>query len=64
MKKVNIGIIGGSGLYQMPELDNVREIGVDPPFGKPSDACIVGDLKGVTVAVLPRHGRGHKLPRH
>lgn len=61
MEKVNIGIIGGSGLYQMPELQNVREIAVDTPFGKPSDAFIVGDLYGVTVAFLPRHGRGHKL---
>ena len=61
MEKVNIGIIGGSGLYQMPELQNVREIEVDTPFGKPSDAFIVGELEGVTVAFLPRHGRGHKF---
>ena len=61
MEKVNIGIIGGSGLYQMPELENVREIAVDTPFGKPSDAFIVGELDGVAVAFLPRHGRGHRL---
>lgn len=61
MEKVNIGIIGGSGLYQMPELENMREIEVDTPFGKPSDAFILGELDGVTVAFLPRHGRGHKL---
>lgn len=61
MEKVNIGIIGGSGLYQMPELQNVREVPVDTPFGKPSDAFIVGELDGVKVAFLPRHGRGHKL---
>src|SRR5688572_9407686 len=61
MEKVNIGIIGGSGLYQMPELANVREIPVDTPFGQPSDAFIVGELDGVTVAFLPRHGRGHRL---
>ena len=61
MEQVNIGIIGGSGLYQMPELENVREIEVNTPFGKPSDAFIVGELDGVTVAFLPRHGRGHKL---
>src|SRR6476661_6371525 len=61
MEKVNIGIIGGSGLYQMPELQNVREVPVDTPFGKPSDAFIVGELDGVDVAFLPRHGRGHKL---
>jgi 5'-methylthioadenosine phosphorylase len=61
MEQVNIGIIGGSGLYQMPELQNVREVPVDTPFGKPSDAFIVGELDGVKVAFLPRHGRGHKL---
>ena len=61
MEKINIGIIGGSGLYQMPELENVREIPVETPFGTPSDAFIVGELDGVTVAFLPRHGRGHKL---
>jgi len=61
MEKVNIGIIGGSGLYQMPELKNVREVPVDTPFGKPSDVFIVGELGGVSVAFLPRHGRGHKL---
>ncbi|CAN5493152.1 MAG: S-methyl-5'-thioadenosine phosphorylase [Acidobacteriota bacterium] len=61
METVNIGIIGGSGLYQMPELDNIREIEVDTPFGRPSDAFIVGELEGVKVAFLPRHGRGHKL---
>ncbi|MBP6004343.1 MAG: S-methyl-5'-thioadenosine phosphorylase [Pyrinomonadaceae bacterium] len=61
MEKVNIGIIGGSGLYQMPELANVREIEVDTPFGKPSDAFILGELDGVTVAFLPRHARGHKF---
>jgi 5'-methylthioadenosine phosphorylase len=61
MEQVKIGIIGGSGLYQMPELENVRELAVDTPFGKPSDAFIIGELEGVTVAFLPRHGRGHKL---
>jgi len=61
MENVNIGIIGGSGLYQMPELENVREIAVETPFGKPSDAFIVGELDGVTVAFLPRHARGHKF---
>jgi len=61
MEKIKIGIIGGSGLYQMPELTNVHEVPVDTPFGKPSDAFIVGELDGVEVAFLPRHGRGHKL---
>jgi 5'-methylthioadenosine phosphorylase len=61
MEKIKIGIIGGSGLYQMPELTNVREVPVETPFGKPSDAFIVGELDGVEVAFLPRHGRGHRL---
>ena len=60
-EKVNIGIIGGSGLYQMPELENVREQMVETPFGSPSDAFIIGELDGVTVAFLPRHARGHKF---
>lgn len=61
MEKVNIGIIGGSGLYQMPELQNVREEKVPTPFGDPSDAFIIGELEGITVAFLPRHARGHKF---
>ena len=61
MVQIKIGIIGGSGLYQMPELKNVREVPVETPFGNPSDAFIVGELEGVPVAFLPRHGRGHRL---
>src|ERR1041384_7000625 len=61
MEKIQIGIIGGSGLYQMAELQNLRHIPVETPFGDPSDAFIVGELEGVTVAFLPRHGRGHKF---
>ena len=61
MERAKIGIIGGSGLYQMPELTDVDEIEVQTPFGKPSDAFIVGTLAGERVAFLPRHGRGHKF---
>ena len=61
MEQVKIGIIGGSGLYQMPELTGITEVEVDTPFGKPSDAFIIGTLMGERVAFLPRHGRGHKL---
>ena len=61
MEQVKIGIIGGSGLYQMPELKNVRGVGVDTPFGKPSDAFIIGEFEGVEVAFLARHGRGHRI---
>ena len=59
--QVRFGIIGGSGLYQMPELSNVEEIKVETPFGDPSDAFIVGTLEGERVAFLPRHGRGHRF---
>lgn len=61
MEQVKIGIIGGSGLYQMPELTDVVEQEVDTPFGKPSDAFIIGTLENERVAFLPRHGRGHKI---
>jgi 5'-methylthioadenosine phosphorylase len=61
MTKAAIGIIGGSGLYQMPELKDVEEVKVETPFGSPSDAFIVGTLEGVRVAFLPRHGRGHRF---
>ena len=61
MTTAQIGIIGGSGLYQMPELKDVEEVEVDTPFGKPSDSLITGTLEGVRVAFLPRHGRGHRL---
>ena len=58
---IRVGIIGGSGLYQMPELTGVEEVKVDTPFGPPSDAFIVGTLEGERVAFLPRHGRRHRL---
>jgi 5'-methylthioadenosine phosphorylase len=61
MTTAKIGIIGGSGLYQMPELTEVEEVSVETPFGKPSDAFVVGTLEGQRVAFLARHGRGHKL---
>src|SRR5437764_15390429 len=61
MTAAKIGIIGGSGLYQMPELTDVDEIEVETPFGDPSDKFIVGTLEGERVAFLPRHGRGHRF---
>jgi len=61
MTTATIGIIGGSGLYQMAELENVEEISVDTPFGSPSDSFIVGTLENNRVAFLPRHGRGHRF---
>ena len=61
MATAQIGIIGGSGLYQMEELKDVEEVRVATPFGDPSDAFIIGTLEGVRVAFLPRHGRGHRF---
>jgi 5'-methylthioadenosine phosphorylase len=56
-----IGIIGGSGLYNMPDLENTQEIVMDTPFGKPSAPIFVGSLDGVRVAFLARHGIGHVI---
>ncbi len=61
MTDVKIGIIGGSGLYKMEALKDVEEVYIDTPFGKPSDALIVGTLEGTPVAFLARHGRNHTL---
>jgi 5'-methylthioadenosine phosphorylase len=58
-ESVRIGIIGGSGLYQMAGLTDTREVRVKTPFGDPSDAIIIGTLEGKRVAFLSRHGRGH-----
>jgi 5'-methylthioadenosine phosphorylase len=57
----SIGIIGGSGLYSMGSLKDVREIRVRTPFGDPSDAIVLGTLEGKRVAFLARHARGHRL---
>ncbi|MCM2255021.1 MAG: S-methyl-5'-thioadenosine phosphorylase [Vicinamibacteria bacterium] len=59
--KAEIGIIGGSGLYDMEGLTDVREVAVATPFGDPSDTFVIGTLHGKRVAFLPRHGRGHRL---
>ncbi|MFI5098577.1 MAG: S-methyl-5'-thioadenosine phosphorylase [Candidatus Acidiferrales bacterium] len=56
-----IGVIGGSGLYEMSGLSDTREIRVKTPFGDPSDAFVIGTLEGKRVAFLARHGRGHRL---
>ncbi len=61
MEPVRIGIIGGSGVYQMEALEDVEEVWLDTPFGAPSDAYIIGTLAGQRVAFLPRHGRGHRI---
>jgi 5'-methylthioadenosine phosphorylase len=60
MARSIIGVIGGSGLYQMAGLENVREVEVKTPFGKPSDKFVRGVLDGVGFLFLPRHGKGHR----
>lgn len=62
MKKVEIGVFGGSGFYSL--LTDVREIKVDTPYGPPSDAVMLAEVAGRTVAFLPRHGRAHTIPPH
>ena len=59
--KATIGIIGGSGLYEMEGLSRVEAVKVDTPFGEPSDSIVLGELSEVPVAFLPRHGKGHRL---
>jgi 5'-methylthioadenosine phosphorylase len=61
MTDFRIGVIGGSGLYEMPGLQIIEERVIDTPFGAPSDPFVLGDLDGVKVAFLARHGRGHRL---
>ncbi len=58
---VKIGVLGGTGLYQMDGLTSLREIKMTTPYGDPSDTITIGELGGVEVAFLPRHGRGHRI---
>ena len=60
-KNIRIGIIGGSGLYEMEELVDVAHVSMQTPFGTPSDAYVIGTLEGIRVAFLSRHGKGHRL---
>jgi 5'-methylthioadenosine phosphorylase len=62
VQKAHIGVIGGSGLYEIEGITDIAEVSLTTPFGKPSDSIIVGNLAGVRVAFLPRHGRGHRIP--
>jgi len=61
MSTYRIGVVGGSGLYQMKDLKVVEERKIETPFGDPSDPYLLGELEGKPVAFLPRHGRGHRL---
>jgi 5'-methylthioadenosine phosphorylase len=61
MEQADIGIIGGSGLYDLEGLEDPAEVAIDTPFGTPSDAIRLGSLNGIRIAFLPRHGKGHRL---
>ncbi|MBN1993113.1 MAG: S-methyl-5'-thioadenosine phosphorylase [Anaerolineae bacterium] len=61
MSNVKIGVIGGSGLYQMEDMTDIEEVAITTPFGDPSDNFIIGTLNNRRVAFLPRHGRGHVI---
>ncbi len=61
MPQAKIGVIGGTGLYDIEGLTDIEEVDIDTPFGKPSDAIITGRLEGVGIAFLPRHGKEHRI---
>ena len=61
MNEWTIGIIGGSGLYEIDALDDAQWIAVDTPWGRPSDDLLIGRIEGVKFVFLPRHGRGHRI---
>src|SRR3982751_4398435 len=61
MTKAVLGVIGGSGVYDLPGIEDLREERIASPWGEPSDAVRIGRIKETTVAFLPRHGRGHRL---
>jgi len=62
MSAWTLGVIGGSGLYEIEGLQNKRWLDVQGPWGAPSDQLLTGELEGVTLVFLPRHGRGHRIP--
>jgi 5'-methylthioadenosine phosphorylase len=61
MPEAKIGVIGGTGLYNIEGMTDIEEVSIDTPFGKPSDSFIIGKLEGTGIAFLSRHGRGHKI---
>ncbi len=61
MPQAKIGVIGGTGLYDIEGLTDIEEVNIATPFGKPSDVITTGRLEGVGIAFLPRHGRGHRI---
>ena len=64
MAKAILGIIGGSGIYDLPGIEDVHEQAVPTPWGEPSDKLRIGRVGDDRVVFLPRHGRGHRIPPH
>lgn len=64
MDKVKIGVIGGSGIYQIEGAEIIKETAINTPWGKPSDSIVISKLGNIVYAFLPRHGRGHFIPPH
>ena len=61
MTKAVLGVIGGSGIYDLPGLEDVREERIESPWGEPSGALRIGSTGGLPVVFLPRHDKGHRL---
>ncbi len=61
MPQAKIGVIGGTGLYDIKGMTDIEEVDINTPFGKPSDTIVIGRLEGVGIAFLPRHGKGHRI---
>ena len=61
LDRATLGVIGGSGLYDLDTLSDVRTVRIETPFGDPSDELLLGTLHGIRIAFLPRHGRGHRI---
>jgi 5'-methylthioadenosine phosphorylase len=61
MEPVKVGVIGGSGVYEIEGIEDLREVKIKTPFGDPSDVIVTGKLSGVRCAFLPRHARGHRI---
>ncbi len=64
MPQAKIGVIGGTGLYEIEGMTDIQENHIDTPFGDTSDNIITGTLNGIGIAFLPRHGRGHRIMPH
>src|SRR5581483_9594510 len=59
--RASVGVIGGSGVYEIDGIQDLKAVRIKTPFGDPSDAVMIGNLGGLRVAFLPRHGRGHTI---